>query len=155
MSGSDREAFRALAVELQILEGTAETLQSRLNLVSAALTELNIARMTLEGVEKEAPGAPLFVPVGGGSFIKARLDSNDRVLVGAGAGVSIERSATEAKETLQNRISELEKSRTALQQQLVQVVGKIQEDRERLQDLSVRLGQVGRRSGVSEAQGRS
>jgi prefoldin alpha subunit len=144
-----------LAVELQILEGTAETLQSRLNLVNAALTELNIARMTLEGVEKEAPDAPLFVPVGGGSFIKARLDSNDKVVVGVGAGVSVERSAVEAKETLQNRTGELEKSRTALQQQLVQVVGRIQEDRERLQDLSVKLGQAGRRSGVSEAQGRS
>jgi prefoldin alpha subunit len=144
-----------LAVELQILEGTAETLQSRLNLVNAALTELNIARMTLQGVEKETPDAPLFVPVGGGSFIKARLDSNDKVVVGVGAGVSIERSAVEAKETLQNRVSELEKSRTALQQQLVQVVGRIQEDRERLQDLSVKLGQAGRRPGVSEAQGRS
>ena len=155
MSDGDREAFRSLAVELQILEGTAETLQSRLNLVNAALTELNIARMTLEGVEKETPDAPLFVPVGGGSFIKARLDSNDKVVVGVGAGVSIERSAVEAKETLQNRVSELEKSRTALQQQLVQVVGRIQEDRERLQDLSVKLGQAGRRSGVSEAQGRS
>lgn len=155
MPDSDREAFRSLAVELQILEGTAETLQSRLNLVNAALTELNIARMTLQGVEKETPDAPLFVPVGGGSFIKARLDSNDKVVVGVGAGVSIERSAVEAKETLQNRVSELEKSRTALQQQLVQVVGRIQEDRERLQDLSVKLGQAGRRPGVSEAQGRS
>ena len=155
MSDGDREAFRSVAVELQILEGTAETLQSRLNLVNAALTELNIARMTLEGVEKETPDAPLFVPVGGGSFIKARLDSNDKVVVGVGAGVSIERSAVEAKETLQNRVSELEKSRTALQQQLVQVVGRIQEDRERLQDLSVKLGQAGRRAGVSEAQGRS
>lgn len=155
MSDGDREAFRSLAVELQILEGTAETLQSRLSLVNAALTELSIARMTLEGVEKETPDAPLFVPVGGGSFIKARLDSNDKVVVGVGAGVSIERSATEAKETLQNRLSELEKSRTALQQQLVQVVGRIQEDRERLQDLSVKLGQAGRRAGVSEAQGRS
>ncbi len=155
MSHGDREAFRSVAVELQILEGTAETLQSRLNLVNAALTELNFARMTLEGVEKEAPDAPLFVPVGGGSFIKARLDSIDKVVVGVGAGVSIERSAVEAKETLQNRVSELEKSRTALQQQLVQVVGRIQEDREKLQDLSVKLGQAGRRAGVSEAQGRS
>jgi len=151
---SDREAFRSVAVELQILEGTAETLQSRLNFVSAALTELNIARMTLEGVEKEAPDAPLFVPIGGGSFIKARLDSNDRVIVGAGAGVSVERSAGEAMETLKNRIVELEKTRTSIQQQLMQVVGRIQEDRERLQDLSARVSQAGRRAGVSEAQGR-
>jgi prefoldin alpha subunit len=151
---SDREAFRSVAVELQILEGTAETLQSRLNFVNAALTELNIARMTLEGVEKESPDAPLFVPIGGGSFIKAKLESNDKVIVGAGAGVSVERSATEAMETLKNRIGELEKTRTSIQQQLMQVVGRIQEDRARLQDLSARVSQAGRRSGVSEAQGR-
>jgi prefoldin alpha subunit len=143
-----------VAVELQILEGTAETLQSRLSFVNAALTELNIARMTLEGVEKEVPDAPLFMPIGGGSFIKARLDSNDTVIVGAGAGVSIERPVAEAMETLKNRITELEKARGSIQQQLMQIVTKIQEDRERLQDLSARVSQAGRRAGVSEAQGR-
>ena len=153
MADSDREAFRSVAVELQILEGTAETLQSRLSFVNAALTELNIARMTLEGVEKEAPDAPLFMPIGGGSFIKAKLDSNDKVIVGAGAGVSIERPVAEAKETLKNRVVELEKARASIQQQLMQIVTKIQEDRERLQDLSARVSQAGRRSGVPEAQG--
>lgn len=154
MSSSDREAFRAISVELQILEGTAETLQARLNLVNAALTELSIARMTLEGVEKEESDAPLFVPIGGGSFIKAKLDSNEKVVVGAGAGVSIERSVVEAKDTLQNRLTELDKSRTAIQQQFMQVVGRIQEDREKLQDLSVKLSQAGRRASVSETQSR-
>jgi len=155
VSSRDREAFRTLAVELQILEGTAETVQARLNLVNAALTELNIARMTLEGVEKETSDASLFVPIGGGSFIKAKLESNNKVIVGAGAGVSIERTSGEAKQTLQNRISEMEKTRTTLQQQLVQVVSRIQEDRDKLQGLSVKLSQAGRRTSVSETESRS
>lgn len=155
MSSSDQEAFRRLAVELRILEGTAETLQARLNLVNAALTELNIARLTLEGVEKEAPDASLFVPIGGGSFIRAKLDSADKVIVGAGAGVSIERTMGEAKQTVQNRIGDLEKTRVSLQQQLIQVVKKIQDDRDKLDDLSTRLSQRERRVNVSEAQRRS
>jgi prefoldin alpha subunit len=155
VSKSDREDFRAVSVELQILEGTAETLQARLNLVNAAVTELSIARTTLEGVEKENTDAPLFVPIGGGSFIKAKLESTDKVIVGAGAGVSIERSLAEAKQTLQNRIGELEKSRVSLQQQLVQIVNRIQEDRDRLQNLSVKLSQAEKRADVSEAEGRA
>lgn len=154
MSSSNQETFRRLSVELRILEGTAETLQARLNLVNGALAELTFAKMTLEGVEKETLDAPLFVPIGGGSFIKAKLESADRVIVGAGAGVSIERSMEEAKQTVQNRISELEKTRTSLQQQLVQVVDRIQEDRERLQDLSVRLSQAERRQNVPETERR-
>jgi len=154
VSSSDQEAFRRLSVELRILEGTAEAMQARLNLVSAALTELNFARMSLEGVEKETPDSSLFVPIGGGSFIRAKLESTDKVIVGAGAGVSIERTMAEAKQTVQNRMNELEKTRMSLQQQLVQVVGRIQEDRDKLQDVSVRLSQAERRANVSETERR-
>jgi len=143
-----------LAVELRILEGTAETLQSRLNLVNAYLTELNVAKLTLEGVEKETPDASMFVPIGGGSFVKAKLESNEKVIVGAGAGVSIERTMTEAKQTVQTRLGELEKTRTSLQQQFVQVVDRINEDRDQLQGLSERLSQAGRRTNVPEAERR-
>ncbi len=155
MAGSDQEEFRRLAVELRVLEGTAETLQARLNLVHGALTELSVARATLEGVEKESPGAFLFVPIGGGSFIRATLESSDRVVVGMGAGVSTERSMVDAKQIVQNRFGELDKTRESLQQQLVQVVGRIQEDRDRLQELSDKLSRVGQRTDVSEAEGRS
>jgi len=154
VSSSDQEAFQRLSVELRILDGTAETLQARLNLVNAALTELNFARMTLEGVDKETPDASLFVPIGGGSFIKAKLESTDKVIVGAGAGVSIERTMAEAKQTVQNRISELEKTRTSLQQQFMQVVDRIQEDREKLQELSVKLSQAERKTSVPETERR-
>ena len=92
MSKEEQETFRRMAVELRILEGTADAIQSRLNLIGAALTELNLAQMTLEGVEKEAPEAPLFVPIGGGSFVKAKLESSEKVIVGMGAGVSIEKT---------------------------------------------------------------
>lgn len=143
-----------MAVELRILEGTAETLQSRLNLVNAYLTELNVAKLTLEGVEKETPDASMFVPIGGGSFVKAKLESNEKVIVGAGAGVSIERTMTEAKQTVQTRLGELEKTRTSLQQQFVQVVDRINEDRDQLQGLSERLSQAGRRTNVPEAERR-
>lgn len=150
MSNEDQETFRRLAVELRILEGTAEAIQARLNLVSAALTELNIARMTLEGVEKETPDAPLFVPIGGGSYVKAKLESTDKVIVGMGAGVSIEKTISEAKGTVQNRIGEFEKTRVSLQQQLVQVVGRIQENRNKLDDLTAKLSRAEKTNDVQE-----
>jgi prefoldin alpha subunit len=154
MSSDEQEVFRRLAVELRMLEGTAETLESRMNFVNTVLTELTYARMTLEGVEKEKPDAPLFVPIGGGSYIKTKLDSADKVLVGVGVGVAIERTTTEAKQTVQNRISEIEKSRAALQQQMVQVMGRIQEDRDRLQELYTKLSQAEGSTGVQKAERR-
>ena len=145
---SDEETFRRLVVELRILEGTADTLQSRVSLVNATLTELVVSRMTLEGLEKEKTDAPLFVPIGGGSYIEANLGSEDKVIVSIGAGVAIEKTLKEAKDTVGSRIAELEKTRTTLELQLRQVIDKIQDNRAQLQELSTKLSEREKAAGV-------
>jgi prefoldin alpha subunit len=122
-----------------MLEGTAEALQSRINLVRAALTELRVASMTLEGVKKEKKDASLFVPIGGGSYIKAKLESAEEVIVGLGADVAVERTLKEARNNIENRIEELEKAGTSLGQQLNEVIGKIQEHRREFEEVTAKL----------------
>jgi len=133
---SDEEEFRKIAVELRILENTAEAMQSRMNFVNAAITELSYASMTLEGLEKEETDTSLFVPIGGGSYIKAKLESPDRIVFGIGAGVAVEKTFTEAKEKIKNRVEEMEKAKASMEQQFEQLVERIREDRARLQSLS-------------------
>ncbi len=145
---SEEETFRQLVVELRMLEGTAEAIQSRANLVNAALAELRVAKMTLEGLEKEKRDAPLFVPIGGGSYIKAKLESAENMIVGIGADVAVERTVGEAKENLGNRIADLEKTRTSLRQQFDQVVKKIQDDRTILEEVTAKLREKEHSRGV-------
>lgn len=148
MASKNDETLQRLAVELQVLEGTANALQQRINLVSTALTELRVANATLEGLEKEKKGAPLFVPIGGGSYVKANLETADKVVVGIGAGVAVDRTVKEAKENVENRVAELEKTRSSLMQQLRQVVSKIQEGRSKFQGLTTKVGERERRKPV-------
>jgi prefoldin alpha subunit len=136
---SEEETFRRLVVELRILEGTVETLQSRVNLVNAALAEFRVAKMTIEGLENEKKDAPLVVPIGGGSYIKAKLGSAQKMIVGIGADVAVERGIDEAKENLDNRIADLEKTRTTLGQQLNQVIGRIQDGQAKLEKVTAGL----------------
>jgi prefoldin alpha subunit len=131
--------LRKLSVELRILEQTVETLQSRINMVNAAITDLTYANMTLEGLEKQEKDAELLVPIGGSSYIKAKLETPDKVTVGIGAGVSIEKTLQEAKEIIKKRLEDLDKTRTSLQQQFAQVVEKISEDREKFNGLAAEL----------------
>jgi len=153
---NEEEKFRRLAVELRILEGTVETIQSRINIVNSALTELSIANMTLEGMEKEKQNSSLLVPIGGGSYIKAKLESADTVIVGIGAGVATERTINEAKENIGKRIVDVEKTRAALQQQLAQVIQRIQEGREELQEFTAKLSRREERTeGVRKAKKRT
>ncbi len=152
---SDEEAFRRLAVELRILEGTAEALQSRIGLVNAALTELRVADMTLKGLEKESKDASLFVPIGGGSYVKARLDSPDKMIVGVGANIAVEKTIKAAKEKMETRITELEKTRTSLQQQMTQVIDKVQSNRSQLQELTRKLNKGERQTSVRKTENTS
>jgi len=138
---SEDETLRRLTVEIQILESTAEALQARINQVFAALTELRVANATLEGLEKERKGSPLFVPIGGGSYIKAKLESFERVIVGVGAGIAIEKTMKEAKENVGKRLTELENTGVALQQQLTQVLEKIRDGRTTFQDLLAKINE--------------
>jgi len=107
--------------------------------------------MTLEGLETEKKDSQLFVPIGGGSYVKARLETANTVVVGVGADVAVERTLKEAKEELEARIAELEKTREALLQQFNQVVERIQENRERLEEISAKLREGEGQSGVREA----
>ena len=142
----DEEELRRLIVELRILEGTAESLRSRVNFVNIALNELNVASMASEGIEKEQTDAPLLVPIGGGSYIKARLESPDKIIYGVGAGVAIEKTIKEAREGVSNRISELNRTKVSLEQQLTQVLRKMDEDQNRFRELTSKLE---RQAGVS------
>ncbi|MEM2026471.1 MAG: prefoldin subunit alpha [Candidatus Bathyarchaeia archaeon] len=139
---SIEDEIRRLIIELRVLENTAENLQLRVNLVNANLTELNLASMSLEGIEKKDSNS-IFVPIGGGSYIKAILEDTDKVIYGVGAGIAIEKTIKEAKEDIANRIAELNKAKAALEQQLNQVLAGIRERRSRLQELTSRLRSQG------------
>jgi prefoldin alpha subunit len=140
----EEEELRKLSVQLRFLEQTAETLQSRISMLNAAMTDLTYANLTLDGVEKEKKNAEILVPIGGSSYVQVKLANPDKVIVGLGAGVSAEKTLPEAKALLKERLEELEKSMQAAQQQFVQVAERINSDRNRVESLlaAVRQGKA-------------
>lgn len=140
----EEEELRKLSVEMRFLEQTAETLQQRISMMNAAMTDLAYASMTLEGIEQEKEDAALLVPIGGSAYIKVKLANTDKVVVGMGAGVSIEKTLPEAKEIVKERLGELEKTMRSAQQQFAQVAQRINAGRNRLESLlaTVREGKA-------------
>jgi prefoldin alpha subunit len=135
----EEEELRKLSVEIRFLEQTAETLQSRINMLNAAITDLTYADMTLEGVEKEKENAELLVPIGGNSYVKMKLANPDKIVVGMGASISAEKTLPEAKSILKERLDELEKTMLSAQQQFAQIAERINTGRNRLEGLLATL----------------
>ena len=129
------EELRRLSVEMRYLEQTADALQQRISMVNAALTDLTYANMTLDGIEKEKENTEILVPIGGGSYVKAKIADTNKVLVALGSGVSIEKTLADAKTTLKERLDELEKTMNSAQQQFSQVAERLNTGRNRLETL--------------------
>ncbi len=129
------EELRRLSVEMRYLEQTADALQQRLSMVNAAITDLNYANMTLDGIETQKENAEMLVPIGGSSYVKVKLADSNKVIVGMGAGVSVEKTLPEARATLKERLDELAKTMNSAQQQFSQVAERINSGRGRLESL--------------------
>jgi len=136
LTSKNEEEIRKISVELRLLEQTAETLQSRLSMLNAVAQDLTYANMTLESLEKEKENSEVLVPIGGTSYIRTKLDNPNQIIVGIGAGVSVEKTRQEAKDVINKRLEDLQKARTSTQQQFAQIAERINEDRERFEALA-------------------
>jgi len=137
---NEDEEIRRMLVELRLLEGSARTIESRLAVVDTALSEILIANSTLEGIKNKPKGTEALVPVGAGSFIRVELADSEKIVMGVGAGVSLEKSVNDSIESLKNRQDDLEKLRMSLQQQLSQIASRIEDERRTLSDLVKKRG---------------
>jgi len=141
LASKAEEELRRLSVESRLLEQTAEAVQARINMVNAVITDLTYATISLEGLEKEKADTELLVPIGGSSYVKAKLENTDKLIVGIGAGVSVEKTLPETKDIIKRRLEELEKARLSLQTQFSQVVDKINENRAKFETLVAQVQQ--------------
>ncbi|MEM2978906.1 MAG: prefoldin subunit alpha [Methanomassiliicoccales archaeon] len=136
---SERELQESLAL-LELYRAQIEGLVEQQQIVQASIEEHLRAKSTLTGVSKAEEGAEVLVPVGGSSFVFARVSSNNKAIVGIGSGVSIEKPIDEALKTIESRLQELVETfnklaerRSALEAQSTQLTRKIQETYQKAQ----------------------
>ena len=131
--------LRRILYELQMMEGTAQILQQRLQILTQLSTELQVSQQSLNDMKDLQPGTPILVPVGGAAFIHAKTDSLDKVIVGVGADVSVEMEYPKAVEDINKRLEEVEKTLAAVEEQLGQVLAQMQSHQEAGNRLSAEL----------------
>lgn len=139
MASEDQELRQSL-VELRIYEGSAQAIQARLDILNAAMNEFALASSTLDGVKTQKPDADTLIPVGGGSFVRAKLADVSKIVMGVGAGVCIEKPIEDSISEMKSRMADMEKARTALQQQLRQTLIRIEQNREKLGQIVKKQG---------------
>jgi len=131
--------LRQFLSEMRMMEGSTNTLQQRLQQVLAAVSELRMAKNSLGDLKAVESGTNLLVPVGGGAFINAEMGGIDNVVVGIGAGISVEMQYEDAVKDVSDRLSEMEKARASVEEQLGQILAQLETHQSMAERLSAEI----------------
>lgn len=142
MSAPSDEEINKLATEIQLLEATLNVIKSRLDMTEATLNESQMALETLKALESAKEGDDILVPIGAGSYIFAKVENINKVVVGVGANVCVEKGIKESIDMINERIAKLEQIKASLQQQFIQASQRLDENRGNLERL-IRVREAG------------
>lgn len=134
--------LRQLVTEMSMMEGTVNTLQQRLQIVMASISELRLAKQSLEDLKHVESGSNLLVPIGGSTFINANLGKIEKIVVGIGADVSLEMNYDDALKDIKERLEEMEKASTSVETQLNQILAQLETHQNIAERLSAELQQA-------------
>ena len=131
--------LRQIITEMRMMEGSVNTLQQRHQIVVSSVSELRVAKQSLEDLKNINTGSNLLVPIGGAAFINASLGDVEKVVVGIGADVSLEMNYDDAVKDINERLEEMEKALASIEQQLNQIMAQLEAHQDMAERLSAEL----------------
>lgn len=121
--------------EYEYLRSQAEALQKNLEMLNASITELSIVLGSLDEINGQGKKNEILVPIGGDSFVSARILDTAKVIVGLGANVAVKKTIPEARKDLEERLKELEGVRGEVSEKLGLLLGRIEELTPKIQSI--------------------
>jgi prefoldin alpha subunit len=132
-----QQHLQDLAQRHQQYQYQAESIAQQMNMVQLTIKDVETALMTITALKDEIPGKEMLVPIGFSSFVNATLTSTDKVVIGIGAGVSVEKKTDDAKAFLEKRKDEL----TKYNEKLNEAISKLAQEIQNIEKLAKRYQQ--------------
>jgi len=116
-----REDISKLVAEWQYLQSLAEVLKQRIDLATAAITEMENTIQAIDELSKVTEEVETLFMLGANAYAKGKITDTKKILVNIGANVLVEKSLEEAKKFFESRIDNLRRVIAETQQQLASV----------------------------------
>ena len=121
-----QQQIQELSTRYQQMQSQAEGLSQQVNMLQITLRDVETALTTVDALKDETADKETLVPIGFGSFVNATLKNPDKIVVGVGAGVSVEKNVGDAKALLDKRKEELTKYHDKLNENLTKFAQELQ-----------------------------
>jgi len=136
---NEKELQQSLAT-LELYRAQLQSLAEQQQLVQMSLEENARAKETLSNFKSAPIDSEILVPVGGNSFVFAKIGSNSKAIVSVGSRVSLEKPIEDAMKMIETRINELVETftklgerRSAIEAQSSQLSQQLQQEYQRIQ----------------------
>jgi len=123
MTSEQENLLRRVYAEQQIASTTIERKGQQMLRVKAYLDNYRVGLLVLEELQGKKAGEEMLMNVGGEIYVHAKLVDSKKVTRHIGKDISIEQNITEAKKSIEEIISSLEKQYDALAQEYQQILG--------------------------------
>jgi prefoldin alpha subunit len=130
---SEREMQEKL-LRYQMLEQSLKELNERGELFSMKLMEIEQTEEAIEEIKKSKLDN-VFVPLGSNVFLPGKLDKKEKMIVGIGADVALEKNIEEVKDVLGERKKTLEQGLQNVQNNMMKIAQQMQDIQREAQSL--------------------
>lgn len=126
------QQIQELSVRFQQYQAQAESIAQQMNMLQMTIRDLDTALTTVTALNEEPGMKETLVPIGFSTFVNADLTNTDKVVVGIGAGVSVEKKLEDAKPFLEKRKEDL----TKFLEQLNNTMAKLSQEMQNIQKIA-------------------
>jgi prefoldin alpha subunit len=100
------EQAQQLLYQMQILESFGASLEQKEAAIVTFLREAMASTASIKGIQNQESES--LIPIGLGTYVKANISGNSKVLLDVGAGIAVEKDHDAAINHLESRIKELQ-----------------------------------------------
>jgi len=122
-----REELQRMYFEAENYKRQLEGISAQIQVLEAAMAETEAAIKALDSLREAKKGDEILVPIGSGSFIKGEIKDKESVIIGIGAGISVEKKVSEAKKILEAREKDMKDTLEKLRNGATQANKKLME----------------------------
>jgi prefoldin alpha subunit len=126
--------YSQLLSEERLLEEQLNDFQSRIEIISAQIQDHINASVTMNNLKNEQ-GRDALIPIGAQIYIRGTINDASKVLIGLGAGISVEKTVEQANADLEARVSNMQKLLASLRDEYAKTA-------ERVNGLRSQLGET-------------
>ncbi|RLF13031.1 MAG: prefoldin subunit alpha [Thermoprotei archaeon] len=120
-----REDVTKLVAEWQYLQSLAEVLKQRIDIATAAISEIENTIQALEELGKAADEVEALIMLGSSAYARGKITDTKKILVNIGSNIVVEKTVDEAKKYFESRADDLRRVIAETQQQLASVSARL------------------------------